>query len=252
MPVRRSLSGKALSSSSGGGGGGSAYELDFTVASTQDPLSGGGIWTNNTQGTGGNVAMNAQSSMRVIAAASGELNMAGGDAAGQDPPNDYLDSFAFVPGYTGNQRITATVYVDAGYSPASNHELELLLGCVSASGTRTWISCTWDRFGNRAMALMNGPPSGYSILNPNDSGSGVLNDGDVWVAELYRSSSVVITYRNGAEVLNSSVGPNAAANAAAIAVATGSGMGIGSFRRNNLGGSAANRYGFKNVRAEAF
>lgn len=230
-----------------------AYEIDFTTTSAEEPLRQGGLWVNNTQGGGGYEAMNAQSSMRVIAAPSGGINMAGGDALGQSPPYDYLDSFAFVPGYGGNQRITAVVYVDpAGYSPTANHELELLLACSSANGVRTWISCTWDRTGARAMALMNGAPNGYSILSPRDLGSGVLADGDTWVAELYRSTNTVITYRNGSEVLNSSVGGSAAANAASIAVATGSGMGIGNFRRTAEGGSAANRYGFRSFRAETF
>lgn len=238
-----------------------AYEIDFTTTPEQNPLSAGGIWTNNTQGTGGNVAMNAQSSMRVIAAASGDINMCGGDANGQDAPWDYLDSFGFVPGFAGNQRITADVYVDPGYTPAANHELELLLGCSSAAGSRRWISCTWNRDGARIMALMDGPANGYTILSPNDAGAippaagSILADGDEWVAELYRvgeEEPYVITYLNGVVVHNSSVGPSAAANAAAIAQAIGSGMGIGSFRRTNAGGSAANRYGFRRVRCEGF
>ncbi len=231
---------------------GSSNFFDFTVASTQDPLSMGGVFTNNTQGTGGNVAMNAQSSMRVIAAASGGINMAGGDSNGQSDPFDYLDSFAFVPGFTGDQRITATMYVDSGYLPAANHEIELLLGCSSTAGNRTWISCTWDRLGNRLMALMNGPYNGYTLLNPNNLGGEglLLVDGDVWVAEFYRSTNTVITYRNGSEILNSSTGGSGAANAALIAQATGSGMGIGSFRRTLEGGSAANRYGFRNIIVE--
>lgn len=231
-----------------------SYNADFTIASTQDPLSMGGLWTNNTQGTGGNVAMNAQSSMRVIAAASGGINMAGGDATGQSDPFDYLDSFAFLPGYTGNQRITATMYVDSGYNPTANHELELLLGCSSTSGNRTWISCTWDRNGQRIMALMNGAPNGYTILSPNDSGAPglLLADGDVWIAELYRSTNTVVTYHNENEILNSSIGGSAGTNATAIAVATGNGIGIGSFRRTAEGGSAANRYGFRSVIIESF
>ena len=225
---------------------GTRYDIDFTTTPAQNPLSAGGVWTNNTQGTGGNVAMNAQSSMRVMAAASGGINIAGGDANGQDAPYDYLDSFAFVPGFSGNQRITAVMYVDpAGYSPSSNHELELLLGCSSAAGSRRWISCTWDRGGVRIMALMNGPANGYTILAPADGGASglLLADRDVWVAELYRSTNTVITYRNGVQILRLTDG-----NISGL----GSGMGIGSFRRTLAGGSAANRYGFRSFRAESF
>lgn len=229
--------------------------FDYTVMTPQDPLSAGGVLTNNTQGTGGNVAMNAQSSMRVIAAASGGINIAAGDATGQSDPFDYLDSFAFAPGHSGNIRVTAVMYADSGYTPPG-HELELLLGCSSSAGNRTWISCTWDRAGIRIMALMNGPANGYSILSPNDAGAGglLLSTGDVWVAEIYRTSNIVITYRNGDVILNSSVGGSAAANAAAIAVATGNGGGVGCFRRTTgpSSGTAANRYGFQSMLVESF
>jgi hypothetical protein len=224
-----------------------AYEIDFTTASQQNPLSDGGVFTNNTEGTGGNVAMNAQSSMRVIAQAGGVANMAAGDATGQSDPFDYLDSFAFVPGFGGNQRITATMYVDGSYTP-EGHELELLLGCSSASGSRRWISCTWDRGGVRIMALMNGPANGYTILSPTDAGAGglLLANNDVWVAELYRSTNTVITYRNGVQIQSLTDATNIAA--------LGSGMGIGCFRRTTgaSAGTAANRYGFKSFRAETF
>lgn len=229
--------------------------VDFTVMSTQDPLSAGGVFTNNTQGTGGNVAAGTQSSMRVIAADSGGINIAAGDATGQSAPNDYKDSFAFVPGFSGNQRITAVMSVAASYE-IEGHELELLLGCSSASGSRRWISCTWDRGGVRIMALMDGPADGYSILSPDDAGAGglLLADGDVWVAELHRSSNRVVTKRNGSTILDSAVGGSASANASAIAQATGSGIGIGCFRRTTgaSSGTAANKYGFKSIVCETF
>lgn len=225
--------------------GAGPYSLDFTARSTEDPLSIGGTWTNNTQGTGGNVAANSQSSMRIIAAASGGINIAAGDATGQEGVTDYFDSFAFLPGYSGNQRITATMYVDAGYVPAANHELELLLGCSSSSGARRWISNTWNRDGARIMALMDGPPNGFTVLNPTDSGGfgETLADGDVWVAELHRASNTVITKKNGTQI-------HSLTDAAISAL--GDGVGIGSFRRVTGGGSAANRYGFKSVVIEAF
>ena len=194
--------------------------------------------------------MNAQSSMRVIAAASGGINMCGGDAIGQSAPPasaDYMDSFAFVPGFPGNQRITAVMYVDPGYFPPTNtdnHELELLLGCMSSAGSRRWISCTWNRDGARIMALMDGPANGFTIFNPSDNGSAVaLANGDVWVAELYRSTNTVITYRNG--VRNLSFTDSRISG-------LGTGMGIGSFRRTAAGASAANRYGFRSFKAESF
>lgn len=239
--------GATLAASSSMLAGTASAGIDFTTMSTQDPLSAGGIFTNNTQGTGGNVAAGTQSSMRVIAAASGGINIAAGDANGQSIPFDYLDSFAFLPGFSGNQRITATMYVNAGYFPPTdtdNHELELLLGCSSAAGSRRWISCTWNRDGARIMALMDGPANGFTIFTPTDNAGAIaLVDGDVWVAELYRSTNTVITYRNGTQIQSHTDGRISS---------LGSGIGIGSFRRTAAGQSAANRYGFRSIRAESF
>lgn len=226
--------------------------IDFTNMPLQNPLSKSGLFTNNTQGTGGNVAANTQSSMRVIAAASGGGNIAAGDANGQSAPFDYLDSFAFVPGFSGNQRITAVMYVDPGYSPSGdegNHELELLLGCSSEAGSRKWMSCTWNRDGARHMALMSGPANGFTLFTPIDNAGAIpLVNGDVWMAELYRATNTVVTYRNGTEISRSQAG----AEQALVAQATGDGIGIGSFRRTLAGTSAANRYGFRSIRCEAF
>jgi len=255
MPVKNATGGSARLIARANGtrysddptGAGTGGEYDFTVMALQTPLSAGGVFTNNTQGTGGNVAANTQSSMRVIAAASGGVNIAGGDSLGQSDPYDYHDSFAFVPGFPGNQRITAVVYVDAGYSPPTdtdNHELELLLGCSSASGSRRWISNTWNRDGARIMALMDGPANGFTIFSPTDSAGAVaLVDEDVWVAELYRSTNTVITKRNGVQIQSHTNG---------LISSLGDGIGIGSFRRTAAGQSAANRYGFRSIRVESF
>jgi hypothetical protein len=237
--------------------------VDFTTASVEDPLSLGGTWTNNTQGTGSNTPMNKQSSMRIIAAASGGINIAAGDATGQSVPPaaaDYMDSFAFVPGLSGNQRITATVYVDTGYSPAvDGHELELILGCVTATnggnGTHKWIECGWSAVSGagRFMAVFGtglgdypGAPNDFFVLSPTDSGAlnRTLQNNDVWKAEYNRSSSTITTFLNGTQIQTVTDVTRFAG--------LGDGAGIACFRRTTNGQTAANKFGFKDVLIESF
>ena len=238
--------------------------VDFTAAALQDPLSMSGAWTNNTQATSSNTVYGEQSSMRVIAAASGGINIATGDATGQTSPPaavDFMDSFAFWPGFSGNQRITATVYVDPGYLPPTDvHELELILGCSTSSGSggngeHKWIECGWSRTGDRFMATFGsgingtypGSPNDYFILTPTDSGylpAYKFVDGYVLRADFDRSTSTVTTYLNG-NLVFTMVDPTHFAG-------MGDGVGIAMFRRTAGGETAANRYGVRDVTIESF
>ena len=242
---------------------GSSATIDFNRA-TEDPLSIGGTWTNNTQATGSNTVYGEQSSMRIIAAASGGINIASGDATGQTAPPaaaDYMDSFAFLPGFSGNQRITATVYVDSGYLPTlDTHELELILGCATSSGSggngeHKWIECGWSRTGDRFIATFGsgtsgsypGSPNDFLILSPTDSGYGFATpfvNGDVWRADFNRSTSTVTTYLNGNLVFTIIDATNFAG--------MGDGVGIAMFRRTANAETASNRYGVKNVTITSF
>jgi hypothetical protein len=235
--------------------------VDFTVMSTQDPLSVGGTWTNNSQATGSNTVYGNQTSMRVIAAASGGINIATGDATGQSDPNDYKDSFAFLPGFSGNQRITATIYVDSGYAPTTDsHEIGLLCGCITSSsggGIHRWIQFNWSHnAANRFMATfgsgVNGDYAGayndYAILSPTDSGAlnRSLQNNDVMRLDYNRSTGTLTSYLNSTQIQTitdlSGFG----------ALNLGDGVGITMFRRTAGGQTAANRLGFKDVLIEAF
>jgi hypothetical protein len=235
--------------------------VDFTAMSTQDPLSVGGTWTNNSQATGSNTVYGNQTSMRIIAAASGGINIATGDATGQSDPNDYKDSFAFLPGYNGNQRITATIYVDSGYAPTTDsHEIGLLCGCITSSsggGIHRWIQFNWSHnAANRFMATfgsgVNGDYAGayndYAILSPTDSGAlnRSLQNNDVMRLDYNRSTGTLTSYLNSTQIQTitdlSGFG----------ALNLGDGVGITMFRRTAGGQTAANRLGFKDVLIEAF
>ncbi len=239
--------------------------FDFTVMSTQDPLSVGGTWTNNSQATGSNTLYSDQSSMRVIAAASGGINIATGDATGQSVPpaaSDYMDSFAFLPGFSGNQRITATMYVDTGYATADDsHEIGLLLGCITSSsggGIHRWIQFNWSQktgggrfmasFGTGELGDYPGAYNDYDILSPTDPGAlnTVLADGDTLMAEYIRSTGEFTTYRN--DTLIQTITDPTYFNALSL----GDGVGITMFRRTSNGQSVSNRLGFKSVVIESF
>lgn len=206
----------------------------------QDPLSLGGVWSNNSQGAGGNVAPQTQASMRIGRASDGVTIIAQHAAA---PVINYEDSFAFVPGIsTGNQRITATVYRAAGYNPVANHEIELILGCASASGSRRWIECLWSAAGAMEIASLDGPQNGFTMLG---GITGAVargpRDGDVWVAELFRASNRVRWMVNGV-VACETTHP--------LISNLGNGCGIAAFRR--AGDTDSSALGFRNFRCEAF
>lgn len=238
--------------------------VDFTTTSPEDPLSIGGTWTNNTQATGSNTVYGDQSSMRIIAAASGGINIATGDATGQTTPpaaTDYMDSFAFLPGYSGNQRIVATIYVDSGYAPTTDsHEIGLLCGCVTSSsggGIHRWIQFNWSHnAANRFMATFgtgeNGDYPGsyndYKILSPDDSGSlsRSLQNNDVMRLDYNRSAGTLTSYLNGTQIMT--ITDLAGFNALSL----GDGVGLTMFRRTDGGQTAANRLGFKDVAITSF
>lgn len=232
------------SSSSGAGGttmgcGGpapaGAYSLDFATAQIEDPLSAGGVWSNNTQGVGGNIAPQNFTSMRVALASDGSTRIAQDNHGGID----YDDSFAFVPGYDGDQFIEAVLYKEPGYNPnaaGSNHEIELLLGASTASGTRIWNEFLINSGGGVDIAYLDGGPSDFFIIaNVNASGAKVPEDGDVIRAE--RKGNVLSFYINGVLAAGYD-GSNPAR------VAKGSGIGLGGFVR---AGATHNKYGVRCV-----
>lgn len=201
----------------------------------------GGVWSNNSQGVGGNIAPLNLASMRVARAADGVTNIAQHASA---PVLNYEDSFAFVPGISsGNQRITATVYRSPTYNPTANHEIELILGCATTSGgNHRWIECLWSAAGGIDIINLDGGPGSFTVL------SGITGavargprDGDVWVAELYRSSNRVRWMVNG--VVACDVTHPLISN-------LGNGCGIAAFRR--AGDTDSSALGFRNFRCEAF
>ncbi len=237
-------SGSSGSSSGSSGDGGTAfdasvpdgsYAIDFTTAVIENPLSAGGRWTNNTQGTGGNVAPGNMTSMRVDLASDGVTKIAFDTHGGVD----YDDSFAFVPDFPGDQYIEAVIYKEPGYNPnasGSNHELELIVGCSSAAGSRTWNEFLFNSGGGVDVVYLNGGPADFTVIGNVGGSTGTIpKDGDVVRAT--RIGNVLSLYLNGVKVAGyDGTDPSK--------VAKGSGIGIAGFIRP---GATHNKYGFKRV-----
>lgn len=214
------------------GGAGSDYFLDFATAAVENPLSAGGIWSNNTQGVGGNVAPGNFTNMLVGLASDGATTIAFDSHGGVE----YDDSFAFVPGFTGDQYAEAVLYKEAGYNPNaanSNHEVELILGCSSASGTRIWNEFLFNAGGGVDIVYLDGGPSDFQSIGSGTGAAGIPQDGDVIRAT--KVGNVLKGYLNGVLVVEYT--GDLAAN--------GSGIGIAGFIRP---GATHNKFGFRSIK----
>lgn len=189
MPIARSTvaryTGRALA-------GGPGYSIDFTAAAIQDPLSDGGIWTNASQGTGGNVAVTDKSSMRVALASDGSTKIAQhmlNAIDWQGLGRLYEDSFAFVPGVSasGPIQVTARIWKAAGYNPVDNHELEIILGCKSTGSTNSkWVECLHSSGGNDIIVL-DGVASNFNLVGGSTGSVGAPVHNSLFRGRLDRS-----------------------------------------------------------------
>ena len=168
-----------------------------------------GRWSNNTQGVGGNVAPLILTNMKVGLASNGNTRIA-------YPTHDgsgYADSFAFVPGFGANQFCEAVIYKQAGYNPnatGSNHEVELLLGCRSASGYRIWNEFLLNASGGVEIVYLDGGASAFTSIGSPLVLATPPNDGDVVRAtkvgntlNMYINGNLVCTY-TGSMIANGS------------------------------------------------
>lgn len=214
--------------------------IDFTTATLEDPLSMGGQWTNNTQGTGGNGPPGDLASMRVALARDGVTRIA--QHALAPVVDQYNDSFAYLPGIgTGNLRATAVVYRDPTYNPSTNHEIELILGCRSAIGTHRWIECLWSAQGATDIASLDGSQSDFTIIGNSVFAIGPPEDGDVWVAEVVPATNTARWFVNGTLVCTATH---------AVITNLGTGVGIAAFMRQ--GDTHPGGMGFRSLQCEVF
>ena len=193
------------------------------------------MWTNNTQGTGGNQPPGNLTSLQVGLASDGQTRIAFDTHEGIN----YDDSFAFVPGFDGDQYVEAVIYKEPGYNAnaaGANHEIELLLGCSSGVGVRTWNEFLINSGGGIDILFLDGGPSGFQSLGLSTSISAFPVDGDTIRAE--RVGNVLSLYLNG------TLWGRTDLTASPQLVARGSGIGLAAFIRP---GAVHNKFGFRRV-----
>jgi subtilisin family serine protease len=161
------------------GGGGASYTTNFPA--TENPISQGGMWINgkavgldwnNVQTTPG----------KAFAAAF---------VGGYDDPIAVLNTT-----FTANQYAQGTVYRAAGYSPSTNHEIELLLRFRITPDTARGYEILWGHGGELNVVRWNGPYGSYTpLLGTIGPNIGAAVDGDVLRGEIV--GNVVRVYKNG-------------------------------------------------------
>lgn len=230
-----------------------AYSLNFTaLGANEAPLSQGGIWTNNTQGTGGNAAMTTQTSMQVRLSADGSTRICCED---DGPHVNYEDSFAVVPGFAGSQRVTAVVYKESGYSPSENHEMEVFLGAVVyGSNNKRAVEILVSAAGAWALVLHDGAMSGatFTVINSAEVSNGVPADGDVVVAEFDRSAKTIKAWSNGTLRISTqwaTTHDEIDASVQSKLNALGDGAGLAGLRRNvgSTGTAVEGKFGWRSI-----
>jgi hypothetical protein len=191
------------------------------------------VWSNNTQGTGGNTPPLNMTSMCVGLAPDGVTRI----AYPTHPGINYDDSFAFVPGFGANQWCEGVIYKEPGYNPyaaGGSHEVEIILGCRTSSGYHRWNEFLLNAAGGVDIINLDGGPGSYTHLGVATGAmlGRSVNDGDVIRAT--KIGNTLSFYFNGV-LVSSYTGPM---------VADGSGIGIAGFIRP---GATHNKFGFRRV-----
>jgi len=163
-----------------GDAGAVTYSTDFPL--TENPISEGGHW------------IHLGTPWSVIATG-------GGVAYGTQPGNGaYTDSYAHLSGFPPNQSATATIHLDAGFSPGGTREVEIHLRWADSASSASGYECNLAYDGAYAEVVRwNGPLGDYTYVSPQGSGGpGAVHDGDVFKAQIV--GTVVTTWLNGKEL----------------------------------------------------
>ncbi|MCW5657427.1 MAG: hypothetical protein KIT60_06970 [Burkholderiaceae bacterium] len=248
---------RARGSPAGGGGAGDPYTLDFTaLGSNESPISQGGVWTNASSGTGGNAALAPNQSMQIRLSADSTTRICCETGA----TSDYDDSLSFVPGFSGNQRVQATIYRQSGYTPSStNHEMEIHVGCASfGNNDKRGVEFGFNYAGGYFIAGFDGdlvswdaPPTGVMSSPWYSAATGLGSapaDGDVMRVELNRAAKTIKCWQNSTLVIDLQWNDLTHVTSAAQAVlnALGDGAGLGALRR--IGGDATEgAFGWRDI-----
>lgn len=222
-----------------------SYYVDFTTKSAEDPISLGGVWTNNDTGTGDNGVMGTQTSVRIALSNDGTTMIAQNPSS---PQFVYDDAIGFVPGFPGNQRVTLTLYRASGYSPSgASDELQIYLGAkVRGNNDKVGIEILLSAGGECTLVRHDGAPNAFDVMI---SGAGTLSDGATFMAELNRTAKTIVYKINGTTIDSidwNSIGGVITSERQTTLNNLGNSAGIATLRRS--GGSPATEAGKIGVR----
>jgi hypothetical protein len=165
---------------------GTSYSTNFAL--TENPLSEGGIWKVG-KADGGQWNDPRTSTNRCYASTNADT----GSSRYADDVAHLKTSFKT---FSPNQFAQATVFRQAGYSPAGGHEVELLLRFTISANDAHGYEILWGHSGYIAIVRWNGPLGSYTPLF--DPGSGSIPppvEGDTLRAEIV--GNIISAYRNG-------------------------------------------------------
>ena len=164
----------------------STYNLNFATAFalTENPLRDGTRWR---EGKADGIDWN-------------NIQTNGARAFGTaDSPTGVDDNIAClnpaVFTFNDNQFIQGTVFIAAGYAPATNHEIELHIGTVIGANSITTMEFLINMAGTSAMARWDGAINNVQFPIPTGPGTTIVTSGDVFLFE--RTGNVYTVKQNG-------------------------------------------------------
>jgi hypothetical protein len=164
-----------------------SFSTNFPL--TENPISQGGIWQNG----GGNGWQSVQTTPgKAFATGFGGQTFQGSEF---DDPIAHLKTS--VHAFTPNQYVEGTVYRLAGYSPNTNHEIELHGRQTITSGNAQGYEVLWAHTGEIAVVKWNGPLGNYTAILDNFQIGAAVN-GDILRIEL--RGTVCTVKKNGVTV----------------------------------------------------
>jgi hypothetical protein len=174
--------------------GGGDYSTNFPL--TENPISEGGKWIN-----GGGLDWQNVRTMSNRAFGTG---FTGGSGNGTEYDDNLAHLAPSFRTFNSNQYAEGVVYRASGYSPSSNHEVELLLRFSLTPHTARGYEILYSHDGWLVIVRWNGPLSSYTEIASTGGpvGGQQAQDGDVIRAEI--SGNVIRVYKNGALALTGS------------------------------------------------
>ncbi|HRI19126.1 MAG TPA: hypothetical protein PL196_11435, partial [Burkholderiaceae bacterium] len=199
----------------------------------------------------GNAAMGTQTDMQIRLADGGAGPRICCEGGGPHADGTYPDSFGFVPGYTGPQRVVASVYRKSGYAPVTAaHEMQLWCGAtVFGNDNKRAIEILLTLSGYMTIVWHDGPSNGYHVISSSELAAFAFDDGDTATFELNRTAKTLKAWHNSTLCCSTqwaTTHDEIDSTAQAILNNLGSGGGLGGLRRS--GDAVEGNWGFRNFR----